>query len=167
MGEQKLEIITPPNTLKSKVTVGGPGAVDLEALQRAEQIISSMADDYLKWAEGDLDKIGAAYQDLVRGKGERQAALDEVFRIAHDMKGQGGSFGYDLMTAIGNELCRAIEKMGRGAKPDLENEVVRIHIDSMKMVIAQRIRGDGGKQGAALMAGINKVCEKLARAAST
>lgn len=166
MPEVKVEIVTPPNTLKSKVGVGGPGAVDMAALERAEKVISNMAGDYLKWVEGDLRKIGDAYQKLVRGADPRADVLDEIFRISHDMKGQGGSFGYGLMTAIGNQLCRVVEKMCKGAKPEIENEVIRIHIDSMKLVIAQRLQGDGGRQGAAMLAGLVKMSEKIARPAS-
>jgi hypothetical protein len=49
MAEDKLEIINPPNSLKQKVGTGGPGAVDLEALERAEQVIVGMTDSYLEW----------------------------------------------------------------------------------------------------------------------
>jgi len=41
MSDDDVEIITPPNSLKSKVTVGGPGAVDPQALERAEKAIAS------------------------------------------------------------------------------------------------------------------------------
>ena len=37
MADDKLEVINPPNNLKQKVGTGGAGAVDLEALERAEQ----------------------------------------------------------------------------------------------------------------------------------
>ena len=40
MTEEKLEIINPPNALKKKVGTGGAGAVDLEALERAEKVIA-------------------------------------------------------------------------------------------------------------------------------
>ena len=161
MATSKLEIINPPNTLKSKVTVGGPGAVDPAALERAEAVIAGMADNYMKWVQDDLVKIGAAYDRLVSGRHDRKQVLSEVFQVAHDMKGQGGSFGYSLMTSVGNELCRIIEKMGTSGKTDLENEVIRIHIDAMKLIIAAKMQGDGGKAGEAMLQGIRKMCDKL------
>ena len=39
MSEEKVEIINPPNAVKAKVRVGGPGAVDASALEKAEQVI--------------------------------------------------------------------------------------------------------------------------------
>jgi hypothetical protein len=44
MSDDKVEIINPPNTVKSKVRVGGPGAVDASTLDCAEQAIAGMAD---------------------------------------------------------------------------------------------------------------------------
>jgi len=38
---------------------------------------------------------------------------------------------------------------------------VKIHIDSMKLVIAQNRKGDGGKQDEEIPASLHKVCDKL------
>ncbi len=159
MADDKLEVINPPNTLKEKVGTGGPGAVDLEALQRAEEVIVGMTDSYLDWVVEDLKKIDEAYTKLAGATGDRKEELDGVFQVSHDIKGQGGSFGYDLMTAIGNELCRLIEKtetVGPG-----EVEAVKIHIDSMKLVIGEDMKGPGGKAGEEMLAGLQKICDKL------
>jgi len=159
MADDKLEIINPPNTLKGKVGTGGPGAVDVAALERAEKVISDMSDSYLEWVEEDLKKIDQAYQILKAADGDRVAELENVFQVSHDIKGQGGSFGYDMMTVIGNELCRLIEKTEKVT--DAEVEAVKLHIDSMKLVIAGRIKGNGGKQGEQMMSGLHMICEKL------
>lgn len=158
MADEKLEVINPPNTLKEKVGTGGPGAVDMEALKRAEEVIAGMTDTYLEWVAEDLKKIDAAYQKL-KAKPEGKDELDGVFQVSHDIKGQGGSFGYDLMTAIGNELCRLIERIDK-VGPD-ELEAIRIHIDSMKLVMGNDMKGQGGKAGEQMLAGLQKVCDKL------
>ena len=56
MTEEKLEIINPPNALKQKVGTGGAGAVDLEALERAEEVIAGMTGSYLEWVVEDFKK---------------------------------------------------------------------------------------------------------------
>jgi len=159
LSDEKLEVINPPNALKQKVGTGGPGAVDLEALERAEQVIVGMTDSYLEWVIEDLKKIDAAYQKLAAASGDRKEEMDGVFQISHDIKGQGGSFGYDMMTAIGNELCRLIERANK-IGPD-EVQAVKIHIDSMKLVIADDMKGHGGKAGEEMIAGLQKICDKL------
>ncbi len=145
MSEDKVEIINPPNTVKTKVRVGGPGAVDSSTLDRAEEAIAGMADQYLDWVQEDIKRIDEAFAVLAAASGDRKAELDDVFQVAHDMKGQGGSFGYDLITAIGNQLCRLIEKLENIG--DSEVNAIRVHIDAMKLVIAQKMKGNGGKAG--------------------
>lgn len=159
MADDELEIINPPNTLKSKVREGGPGAVDLATLERAERVIEQMADSYLEWVQEDLVRMDAAYKALAAATGDRKAEADQVFQIAHDIKGQGGSFGYDLMTLIANELCRLIERQESFGSAEVQ--AVKVHADAMKLVIQNRMKGDGGANGQALVAGIRQVGDKL------
>jgi len=159
MSEEKVEIINPPNAVKAKVKVGGPGAVDATTLAKAEQAIAAMSDRYLDWVQDDIAKIDKAYADLAAASEDHQEELDRVFQVSHDMKGQGGSFGYDLVTAIANQLCRMIEKMDGSGRSELE--AIRVHIDAIKLVISQRITGDGGKIGDQIMAGLEKVVQKI------
>ncbi len=159
MADKELEIINPPNTLKSKVREGGPGAVDMATLERAEAAIAGMTDSYLEWVLEDLKKLDAAFVNLKAASGERKAEADAVFQVAHDIKGQGGSFGYDLMTVVGNELCRLLEKVPSIGNPEVE--AVRVHIEAMKLIIQNKMKGDGGPAGQALVGGIRKVGEKL------
>ena len=83
MANDELEIINPPNTLKSKVREGGPGAVDLQTLERAENVIAAMADSYLEWVQEDLVKIEAAYNVLEDATGDGNAKAEKIFQVAH------------------------------------------------------------------------------------
>ena len=155
------QIIDPPQTLRSKVKLGGPKAVDPEVLARAEAVITSMAGDYLQWVEKDLANIQHAWEALKAspdGLVDKEK-LDRIYQISHDIKGQGGSFGYQLMRVIGDKLCRFIEQLDRlGTK---EIEVIRLHIDGMRVVIGQRIQDKGGAIGAQLIAGLDQVTAKV------
>jgi hypothetical protein len=154
------KIIKPPTSIKSKVGIGGPGAVDLAAIERAEQAIANLAGDYLVWVEEDLEKIQSAVNALKSAEGDAVASgLNDVFQISHDMKGQGGSFGYQLMTSIGDMLCGLVE--GRQeATPELL-EAIQVHISTMKLVIAERMEGDGGMGGRTLLEGLVQVATKV------
>lgn len=152
------QIIRAPQTLQSKVEKGGPGAVDLDALARAEAVIANLADDYLDWVREDFVRLEAAYDVLVSGKGDDVANLEALFQIAHDMKGQGGSFGYDLMTSIGDHMCRLLEKVDKAGP--LEIAMIRLHIDAMRVVITKELKDDGGAEGRKLMMGLALVGDK-------
>ncbi len=160
MAKEDLEIISPPNSLKSKVKKGGPGAINPAMLEKAEQVLAGLSDSYLEWVQQDLKNISAAYDELKAAGGDPKKALDNIFRIAHDMKGQGGSFGFNLVTSVGNELCRMIEKFPSTASP-AHIDAIGVHIDSLKLIIAQKLKGDGGPSGAAILSGLQKVSAKL------
>ena len=159
MAEDKLEVINPPNVLKEKVGTDGMGAIDLEAIEKAEEAIASMADSYLDTVADDLRKIDEAFEKLEAATGDRKEELMGVFQTALVLKGQGGSFGYDLMTTIGNELCRLIEKLDKAGPKEVE--AIKLHIDSMKLVIGNDIKGDGGDTGEKMLTGLQQVCDKL------
>lgn len=157
--DKTVSVIKPPDTLSAKVTKGGPGAVDLAAIERAESVISSMANDYLDWVAEDLVKITRAQKELKDNRDDSKHRLDRIFQIAHDMKGQGGSFGYDLMTILGNDLCRFIE--GKETASDIDVEVIDLYINTMQIVISKRMSGDGGAAGNQVLSGLAAVVTKI------
>lgn len=158
-GGSDVKIIVPPNSIAKKVTRGGFGAVDAAALKRAEEAIQNMGDDYLSWVEKDLARMLAAYERLQNGE-DPKPILEELFKVAHDIKGQGGSFGFDLMTQLGNQLCRLIDAMdGFGPR---EKMAIELHIDAMRNVVHQRIKGAGREQDAAVLEGLQSLVNKLA-----
>ncbi len=155
----KAEVITPPDTLKKKVKTGGPGAVDLDTLERAEAVIADMTDTYLEWAAEDLAKIHQAVEDLNAEKMDHKDALARIFHLSHDMKGQGGSFGYTLMTILGGKLCKFVEKLEDATAAEVE--VIQLHVNTMDLVITKRMKGDGGKEGEQLLEGLGLVAAKV------
>lgn len=162
--DERVQVINPPPTLNAKVSIGGPGAVDKATLERAEAVIADLSGDYLEWAQEDLRQIQVAIDsiDLNSDAEELQKVLDRIFAISHDIKGQGGSFGYDLMTTIGTDLCRFAETIDTLKTSDVE--VIGLHVDTMKRVIADEIKGDGGKKGEVVLSGLAAVVEKVAGA---
>lgn len=151
-------IIRPPSQLKNKVTIGGVGAVDEAALERAEQVIQDLSVSYLDWAREDLAKLMAAVDEL-NPDGDSAEPLLVVFQISHDIKGQGGSFGYDLMTIIGDMLCRYIETL-EGEVSLQAIEVIGLHINALQAVIRQKLKGTAGAVGEQLLSGLELVVKK-------
>ncbi len=156
---QEVSFIKAPDTLKGKIGIGGPGAVDLDALARAEEVIASMSGNYLEWAEDDLQKLDEAIAKLDADRSNCKTHLNRIFQISHDIKGQGGSFGYHMMTILGSQLCHFVEELENVSDNDIK--AIRLHVDAMKMVISKRMEGDGGAEGEVLFSGLDKVVAKL------
>jgi chemotaxis protein histidine kinase CheA len=152
------QAINPPNTLREK-TAEGP-KVDAEALLRAEQAIARLSGDYLELVEHDLDRLQAAFDAFRREPAEWRRNAEAVFQVAHDIKGQGGSFDFPLMTIIGDSLCRLLERISSGG-PEVV-DVIAVHIEAMRLVISQRMTGNGGPAGTKLLRGLEMVNAKVA-----
>ena len=159
VSHDRVQVIKPPNTLRSKVKVGGPGAVNSEALERAENIIASLGDEYLTWARDDLKKLDEAFAKVKETPANKEE-IGAVYKIVHEIKGSGGSFGYDMITVVSDQLCKFIEKLESvGAR---ESAVIQLHLDALKIVIAKGMKGDGGEAGRQLLQGLRGVIAKFA-----
>jgi hypothetical protein len=64
------------------------------------------------------------------------------------MRGQGGTFGYPIITTVAKSLHEAISE-GAG-RTDNHIEIIKAHIDTMHVVIEERVEGDGGVVGCEL-----------------
>ncbi len=158
--DKGFEIVEPPDTVQSKVTYSATG-VDLSVLEKAEQIIAGLQDSYLEWVQEDLNKLQVIYDQLQAQPDRSAALLKDLFRVAHDIKGQGGSFGYDLMTVVGNHLCRFIEGL-TGDVGEAEMDVIKLHLDSLRLIIGRRLEGAGGAAGDKIVSGLQAVIAKVA-----
>ncbi len=156
------EIIDVPNALKGKVSYG-PDGVDAAMLEKAEALIANLQGDFVVWVQDDLKRLQQHF-DTAKSQPveERGHAMKEVFGVLHDMKGQGGSFGFPLVTSITNQLCRFMET--RTSFGPAEMETISLCINTVRLVVAERMSGDGGMKGEKLLKGIELVFQKFAAA---
>lgn len=118
-----------------------------ESLARAEAAVARLAADYPNWALSDLARARAAAAALSQGTAaEAAAALAALRAVAHDMKGQGGAFGYPLVTRFAQSLGRLAA--GLAVPPDAASlAAVEAHLDALALVLERRIAGEGGAAG--------------------
>jgi len=152
------EFVKPPQTLQSKITKGGPGAVDMAALAKAEAVIDNLADDYLSWVKEDFIRLDKAYEQLKAGAPDDKANIDAMFSVVHDMKGQGGSFGYGLMTQISDLLAGILENADAIGPRELK--AMPVYMNAMRVVISHKLKGDGGNEGRQLLMGLTLMRDK-------
>ncbi|HKP22965.1 MAG TPA: Hpt domain-containing protein [Dongiaceae bacterium] len=131
------------------------------SLARAEKAVANLARDYATWALVDVAKartaLAAANDDLA-GRGQHVEAL---FRIGHDLKGQGSSFGFPLVTKIGHSLCALTRNRARGYE-SRDLDLAKSHLDALDLILTKGIKGEGGKVGADLVAKLeSRVAELL------
>jgi len=129
---------------------------DIESrLQDADAAIESLAEDYEVWAGEDLNVAKQALESARSLPTGRQPQIQKVFNVVHDMKGQGGTFGYDLITLISQSLCDFIRNIPDAT--DAELKVIDHHLAAMAIVLDNRIKGSGGKFAGKIRAKLERI----------
>ncbi len=150
-----VQIIKPPNTLLKAKTGRGEVKPDRKAIRRGEAAIEKVGQDFPKWAQGDFDEMDRALA-AARKDPERQGEyLMQIFRISMELKGQGGSFGYTLISEIGDSLKKFTESRKEASPRDVE--IIAAHVNAMRVVMVENIKGDGGEVGRAIVNGLHKL----------
>ncbi|HLB79908.1 MAG TPA: Hpt domain-containing protein [Dongiaceae bacterium] len=116
-----------------------------DALAAAEAAVAELAASYTLWATQDLARVQAALDKAKAEPARRREHLAEMHRIAHSMKGQGGSFGYPLISRVGQSLCRFVGLDNERGETDFP--VIQAHIDAQRLILEKGVRGDGGEAG--------------------
>jgi hypothetical protein len=161
MPDSSVKYITPPNNLRKKqIDAGVQLTIDPSLVGAAETKIISMKEEYLRWVGGDLDALSAACAVAIKDKDNRAQNVETLYNKAVEIKGQGGSFGYPLMTTIGVQLCRFIEIQGFGLD-DAKMDIVKLHVETLRVVIMQKMEGDGGPMGQKLLTGLALAVKKV------
>lgn len=129
-------------------------------LARAQAAVDDLAKGYTTWARADVDRARTALDAAVAEPAQRARHVEELFRVAHDLKGQGASFGYPLVTRIADSLC----KLTRDRKLAYEGrhlDLAKAHLDAAQLVLTKEIKGDGGQVGAELAAKLQTRVDEL------
>jgi hypothetical protein len=137
---------------------GGNATISEEALEAAQQALSKMSEDYPDWVSGLIAKLQEQHGRCVDTPEDRRDCFETINHMAHDMKGQGGTFGYPLITAFADSLYGFTS--GSSGYDDSRVELIKSHIDAMRAVIRGRVSGDGGEIGKKLTDSLNDAIEK-------
>lgn len=161
--ETKWVRIRPPKPLRSKVRTEGPGLVTAAVLERAQATADAKSADYPAWALADLRRIEATVGELRKavedGTGDIRRIKERLYRQCYRMRGQGGTFGYGLVTDIAARFCHLIEGIDSVDARGVES--LRVHLDAMRLVVGRRLTGDGGETGGKLLEGLRSVREMM------
>src|ERR1700739_947105 len=135
-------VITQPNRLR-KVLRGVEDEKDSDdPVARAEQALAGLSGEFKDWMVAEADRLSAAHAALLK-TGCSEKAADELFRAAHDIKGDAATFGYPSAAAAAESLCRIIEHA-----PELEKvppELIKHHINAIQAIVHNHTRLDSTK----------------------
>ena len=147
MGKQQpIEVFMPPNVLKAKVGGDGVAGLDMAAIKRAETAIAELKEEFAEWINSDVAKLVEARN--IYAKDNNIDALKTLYRMAHDLKGQGTTFDFPMVTRVAASLCNLTEALENRQAPI---GLIDAHVDAIKVVVRDNIR-DSGNQIATVLA---------------
>ena len=145
----------PNNRIREKL---GPAArdpvhFDPMIIDAAQERIQRLVGDYADWAKRYIASMADSLSSLEAGgwpEDGNAKHIANINRIAHELRGQSGTFDYQLITAFGKSLYQATMDPEMKITDD-RLKLIEGHIDAIRTVFRNRITGDGGQIGKALL----------------
>jgi chemotaxis protein histidine kinase CheA len=131
-------VITQPNPLRKVLRRVADDDID-DPIARAEKALAEMSGDFMDWMVVESERLSAAYAAIL-AQGFSEAARGELFRAAHDIKGDAVTFGFPPAGAVAESLCRIIEHA-----PDLSRvptELIDHHVKAIEAIVCERTKLD-------------------------
>ena len=131
-------VITPPNPLR-KVLQRVIGKELDDPVARAEKALAGLSGEFNNWMAIETDRLAAAHAAILKD-GFTDVTRDELFRAAHDIKGDAATFGFPSVGAAAQSLCRIIEHA-----PDLDevpSNLIAHHINAIQAIVRERTKLD-------------------------
>jgi chemotaxis protein histidine kinase CheA len=132
-------VITQPNPLRKVLRRVEDEKDADDAVARAEQALAGLSGEFKGWMLTEADRLSAAYA-VIREQGFSEKASDELFRAAHDIKGDAATFGYVHAGLVADSLCRVIEHA-----PDLGRvppELIEHHVNAIQAIVRDHTKFD-------------------------
>ncbi len=132
------QVITQPNPLRKHVRRVDEKDKD-DPVARAEKALASLSGEFKGWMLIECERLSTAYE-AVKIDGMNAQNREELFRAAHDIKGDAATFGYPTAAAAAESLCRIIEH-----SPDLiavPDELIAHHVNAIHAIFREQARID-------------------------
>jgi HPt (histidine-containing phosphotransfer) domain-containing protein len=150
-------VITQPNPLR-KVLMRVPESDLDDPVARAEKALAGLSGEFKNWMTIEADRLSAAHAAIL-GEGFTSEAREELFRAAHDIKGDAATFGFPSAGAAAESLCRIIEHA-----PDLDEvpaALITHHINAIQAIVRERTKLDTAVMASALSKQLRGVADEF------
>ena len=132
------QVITQPNPLRKVLRRVADEDRD-DPVARAEKALADLSGEFKNWMVVETERLAAAHASILKD-GLTKATRDELFRAAHDIKGDASTFGFPSAGVAAESLCRVIEHAPDLAK--VPSELIAHHINAIQAIVRQRTKLD-------------------------
>ena len=91
-------------------------------MARAEQAVEVLSEEFVDWINEDIVRLQSAHDALTGNSDDPRQAMDNIFNVAHDMRGQGAVSAFHS-SPVSDRPYAAISK---GATGQLRQPMFRL-----------------------------------------
>ncbi len=149
-------VITQPNPLRKVLRRVGEKDLD-DPIARAEKALAGLSGEFKSWMAIEADRLSSAHATILRD-GFTNETREELFRAAHDIKGDAATFGFPSAAAAAESLCRIIEHA-----PDLDevpSNLIAHHINAIQAIVRERTKLDTASMASELSRQLRGVADE-------
>jgi chemotaxis protein histidine kinase CheA len=149
-------VITQPNPLRRVLRQVDEKDPD-DPVARAEKALAGLSGEFKDWMAIECDRLAAAHAAILKD-GFTIDTSQELFRAAHDIKGDAATFGFPTAGAAAESLCRIIEHA-----PDLKRvptELIAHHINAIQAIVRENAGINNSGMAAALSKKLRGVADE-------
>ena len=151
-------MITPPHRLREAVKAVPEG--DDDPVARADAALAQLSSEFGGWMLAECERLEAARQN-VAAQGFNDKTHDELFRAAHDIRGEAATFGYPILAGPADSLCRLLEHTPEDTRIPLA--LVDQHVDAVRAIAREYSRPDLAEMANALTVRLRDVTNDFLR----
>lgn len=153
------EVITPDTMkLRKAVRVATPEEESEDLVARAEEALAQISSDFGTWMMEECERLDAA-RIKVRDGGLNKANRQELFRAAHDVKGDSSTFGYPKVVPAAESLCRLLELAPNANR--IPMTIIDQHVDAVRAIFREYARDDINQIAEALTSKLRGVTDEF------
>jgi HPt (histidine-containing phosphotransfer) domain-containing protein len=152
------EVIKVENKLRKAVSMQPylPGEEDPVA--RAEKALAELSSEFGSWMEQECARLDNA-RNTVGKSGFNKQTREALFHAAHDIKGEAATFGFPLVAAAADSLCRLIEYTPEVSR--IPVKLVDQHVDAVRAIYREYSRSDAKELAATLTKRLRAVTDEF------
>ena len=151
------DVIT-PDTRKLRLMLRAVLPGEPDPVEAAERALSRISGDFHRWMKDECARLDAARRSVKNNELSTETS-QELYLASHDIKGDGGTFGFPEVVRAADSLCRLIEY-----SPDLKKipmAIIDQHVDAIRAIVREHSRADIGQIAGALVEKLRAVTDEF------
>ena len=154
--KQKAKFITPPNRLK---ILAGSGGLSKAIIAKAQAQMDLFEVDFSPEALKLVTKVEEASKSILKAVNQNEKPDEEQIIVpVMQLKANAGQFKYQLISDVADICLQFLEHIEEYNEDALE--VIAAHQRTIHIIINNKLTGDGGEEGYALVQELHQASQR-------